>query len=592
MYRLNRVSDSESTSSVYSLGDLIGHSDLRELWVFNDDVDVDWLLEHLQAPEHIKIRIIYGATISEMEKLKRQWLDVYRQTWRQRRPVVAWCIPQVSSEGSHNTRMVILRRDAGLQVVILTTKLEPAYWETPITHPIWASPLLPVEQRDGVSKADSTHQFQQELVRFLREYEMRGISPPGRGDIRQLMSLIDSADFNSVGPVHFVASVPGQDNGWGVAQISPLLAQSTSVPLAVVNEIGKHVSKKWLASQPQADTYIVYPTSNEVKDINARWGGCYATDAEVTESLSPCRPPPGRGPCIGNLYLGITDELSETAEWAIVTSAPLSQASWGYRPIAHRQEPSGCGSEDPWRLLSWEAGVLIQARCVLFTDTRIFEDEQPYIIPCQWPPDIYVPGKDIPAAGELIEENRDDFHEPVSQSSFSENKFVTDILQDDVLSESGSEIPSETRYNQKIREEKTGISPSDSRDVSVFIPKTIDIQRRKVSSDGSLNSPLESQSHDQGRILDQHVATTGTATPSANKKTGTAFSDRERGQVSRTQKTPKTTPGRTRSSKKDNVDSVKPGGSQSPYSSKKKRRVIPFSRDRELRLEFDSEWKK
>lgn len=580
MYRFNRISEDEPHRSVFSLGDLIGHSDLRELWIFNDDVDVDWLLDHLHAPEHIKIRIIYGARQSEIDSAKRQWLSVYRSTWRQRRPVVAWCIPQLNTDGKHNTRLIILKRASGFQIIVLTTKLQPAYWDPSVTHPIWASPLLPFKD-ENCDSLKAPHHFQQQLMRFMDAYETHGISPPGRSDICQLKTLIESVDFSEIGPVHFVASVPGD---WGNIQLPSLLSQSTAAPLAVVNKIGKYVSEDWVSSQPQVDTYIVYPTLNESRSMSVKLEGCFATDPRITESLCPANPPPGRGPCIGNLYLGMTDELSETAEWAIVTSAPLSQESWGFHPEG-RNELSGHGVDDYWRILSWNAGVFIDKHSKISTNVRIYDAEMPYFLPCQWPPDIYIPGKDVPANSsiahenfEIIENQRSYYNSASSQESFHEE----DTRKISDAERRPSDAP-KTAVGAEQQFQKGGLQSEiigyeeDKGDCSMNFSPVF----RDTVNVGGPNIGYTAATDFDAQEISSSPASKSSKSPTQEKVKTVASQGENIRQfpiVRDQHETPNETPNNSSSGKK--IMNAK-------TSSKKKRRVVPFSRDKSLRREFN-----
>ena len=299
--------------------------------------------------------------------------------------------------GTHHSKMIILfRHDDLAQIVILTANFIPQDFR--MCQALWRSPLLPLmdSQKSSELPYDRTHigsgeRFKMDFLAYLTHY--------GRSKLGDLIEKLRRVDFSSV-QAALISSVPTTQASdtedpletlfaWPalrrVLKVVMFEAGSSSTP-QIVSQISSvaSVGEKWL-SQTLFPTlsiggilkkpihHIVFPTADSIrKSTEGYVAGAsihmktqrpaqkkqldylrpmlrhWAADDSGTDSVREA----GRKRAAPHIktYIRFSDEAMTKIDWALMTSANLSQQAWGAaeNPQTHKV-----------RVCSYEIGVLV-----------------------------------------------------------------------------------------------------------------------------------------------------------------------------------------------------------------------------------------
>ena len=390
-----------------SLRDILGNPLIKECWVFNFLIDVDFVMSQFDEDirDSVQVKIVHGSWRKEDSNKIR--IDEAAGRYPNVQAITAY-MPE--AYGTHHSKMIVLfRHDDRAEVVIFTANMIAGDWR--MCQAVWKSPPLPLQTSGYAEQADSSlsllgigARFKHDLLAYLQKYETR---------TKSLVSTLSQYDFSSVRAA-LVASTPGKQNLrrldpdtdtlWGWPAIQRVLG---NIPMAsldphIVIQISSvaSIGEKWAsntffdalslsatskdATQKKPKFSIVFPTPDEIrrsidgyscggsihmkiqspaqakqldylKPMLCHWAG----DAEVqaSESSSSMAISPANIRLAGRrraaphikTYVRFTDSSMTSIDWALMTSANLSTQAWG----------TAANEADEVRICSYEIGVVV-----------------------------------------------------------------------------------------------------------------------------------------------------------------------------------------------------------------------------------------
>lgn len=355
MLYVSRQRGDADTAPTISLKDLLGSPKLREMWHFNDDIDVNWIMKHTHKECHgiLESHFIYSATsFDERSSNSKNVISelANRDHWVFGHPI--------ETPSSHNLRMIILGFQSYWQIVVHTAKLTPEDWNHSVDY-IWISPELPSERGSSQRK----NQFQADFLEMLQSYKTENL-------IQQLATKLKHANFSAIRDTYFVGSSPflPSDKVAHLSRVRKLFGRTEKSQkiIAQVSRVG-NVNVEWLkefSSELNSDRppQIVYPTHLNIKRAitsllqkdKSSFHGDFAADLqELRPYLLPFEGVQSnrhRSFPHGNAYISFDSKSKDRMLWYMISTAGLVPDAWGT-------------STSPRCVPSWEAGVLIVRPC-------------------------------------------------------------------------------------------------------------------------------------------------------------------------------------------------------------------------------------
>ncbi|KAL8895093.1 MAG: hypothetical protein Q9192_003856 [Flavoplaca navasiana] len=365
-----------------SLGDILGDPLIKECWLFNYLIDVDFIMSQLDEDTRdlVQVKIVHGSWKEE---------DVNR---------------------INIVMIIIFRHDDTAQINIVTGNFIVRDWS--MCQAVWRSPLLPL-QTPSSSNPDSTgpfpigsgHRFKTDILRYLISYGQRRTGT--------LTFELQKFNFSSIRAA-LVASVPGKQNlrdtnpdeetlwGWPALQhaLRSVDPKTPKVKAHIVMQCSSvaSISKKWMdqfhnvlrSHKTQAPLppslkprfSLVFPTADEIRrsvdgyacggsihmktqtpaqqkqlgflrPMLCHWAGDEKANADIGERdgkhVEVRQALRRRAAPHIKTYARYSDQDMATVDWALMTSANLSKQAWG-------EEVNGKGEV---RICSYEIGVLV-----------------------------------------------------------------------------------------------------------------------------------------------------------------------------------------------------------------------------------------
>ena len=289
--------------------------------------------------------------------------------------------------GTHHTKMMLLRFEHGMRVVIHTANLVPGDWAQK-TQGVWISPIFPLLKSDQETPLDVTN-FKADLIAYLRCYKSSHLD--------KWIELIQKHDLSSA-KVFLIGSAPGKYKGWtdksrfGHPRLAKVLCgdygpteQSSNWPLicqfSSIGSIGSRLDNSWLrkellqslkdisknSNRENPEVKCIFPTVENVrnslegymagaslpfssnlatrqkdlvKEVFHQWKASLSGRTEASPHIKTyCRMSP--------------DNISMS--WFLLTSANLSKAAWGELQLNQTQ----------LSIRSFELGVLFLPRLLV-----------------------------------------------------------------------------------------------------------------------------------------------------------------------------------------------------------------------------------
>lgn len=452
-FQLTRIRDlsEEDNVDTITLHDILRDPMIKECWQFNFLFDIHFIMAALDpdVAATVRVKIVHGFWKAEDETR----LHLYEQA--QAYPNVQLIAAHMPEPfGTHHSKMMIMiRHDDTAQVVIHTANMIARDWAN-LTQGVWRSPLLPLlsatvdDGQSSTSPIGSGVRFKADLNHYLKAYQNR---------TRSLVEELEKYDFSAISAA-FISSAPGRfpDNsseegytqfGWlGLRQVlsSILCPRTSSAPGSIVVEISSiaTLSEKWLdnflfvlrsakevkgsnsgwtiGKKPRVR--FIFPSDEEVRSsldgyasgasihmkiqsaaqakqlkmlrpMLCHWAATNATNSEAVDGKGAHR---GRAAPHIKTYIRFKDEKMEEIQWAMLTSANLSQQAWGAIP-----------SGGHVRISSYEVGVVIWPQ--LFLDPGEWKNYDVRMVPMF--------GKDTPTEGEAETFLECNDHSPASKET-------------------------------------------------------------------------------------------------------------------------------------------------------------------------------
>ncbi|KAL8841858.1 MAG: hypothetical protein Q9176_003045 [Flavoplaca citrina] len=398
---VNGLADSTNIDTV-SLGDILGDPLIKECWLFNYLIDVDFIMYMLFfciCPVAMLLNV-RRFDLVEMQEAAKRYDNV--------RVITAY---MAEMYGTHHSKMIILfRHDDTAQINIVTGNFIVRDWS--MCQAVWRSPLLPLQtpsssnpDSPGTFPIGSGHRFKTDILRYLDSYGQRRTGT--------LTTELQKFDFSSIRAA-LVASVPGKQNlrgtnpdeetlwGWpalrhALRSVDPKTPKLKAHIVMQCSSVAS-ISKKWMdqfqnvlrshltqaplppSLKPQFS--LVFPSADEIRrsvdgyasggsihmktqtpaqqkqleflrPMLCHWAGDEKANAaigerdgkhvEVRQALRRRAAPHIK------TYIRFSDRDMATVDWALMTSANLSKQAWG-------EEVNGKGEV---RICSYEIGVLV-----------------------------------------------------------------------------------------------------------------------------------------------------------------------------------------------------------------------------------------
>lgn len=385
-----------------TLKGLLGDPLIKECWNFNYCHDIEFILDAFDSDvrDQVQVKVIHGFW--KREDRSRLILQEQASTHPNVQLLSAF-LPD--AYGTHHSKMLILiRHDDSAQVIIHTANMIAMDWEN-MTQAVWKSPLLP-ELADGSNNAGSSIEpvgsgprFKFDLLNYLRAYDTQRVI------CRPLVQQLEKYNFSEIHAA-LVASVPCHQDvdsnvrtAWGWPGLKTILnsipvhpsstgpaeviAQVSSISTLSEREIAA-IKKALLTSQNppsslsvQSAFKVIFPTADEIRrslngwlsgnSIHTKMGaGKTKAQEKQLQNFRPmlnywagdgaahaetARKEAGRRRAAPHIktYVRFTDPTLESIDWALVTSANLSNQAWGGTCSA---------AGDVW-IKSYEIGVLV-----------------------------------------------------------------------------------------------------------------------------------------------------------------------------------------------------------------------------------------
>lgn len=461
---------SDDNYNTISLRDILGDPLIKQAWIFNFCFDVDWTMKHFDADvrELVDVKIVHGSW--RKEDGNRQGIQEALTNWKNVKEVTAYMPDQF---GTHHSKMIVLfKHDDTAQVVIHTANMLDKDWNH-MTQAAWVSPSLPLErqavEQKGLGAIGSGRRFKHDLLRYFKAYgsKLKALSQEmSKYDFSQVRGALvtsvpsdtkvgDSADEawghlnlrHSLKALHSHKDRARTRNGNIDSQ--HLVCQVSSIATLPAYWLQNTVYKAATPTPPTTGAFcftsellttsIIYPTPSDMQDALTGYatGGSIHTKTSTPNQLkqvTSLRPELKRWgkkapnpdlragrhniPPHIKTYICFESEPSREnptpdIEWALLTSANLSQQAWG----TVEKPPRGVINMKSAQVhvASFEVGVLVWPELYLpesspaaITSESPDEDtassqsiKQPALIARMVP----VFGQDTPQYPEVLDEN-------------------------------------------------------------------------------------------------------------------------------------------------------------------------------------------
>ncbi|MCJ1468872.1 hypothetical protein MMC07_007502 [Pseudocyphellaria aurata] len=407
--QLNSVEDLPDSLNVdtISLKDILGNPLIRECWVFNYLIDVDFVMSKFDADikDLVQVKIVHGSWRNEDGNKIR--IDEAAKRYQNVQAITAY-LPE--AYGTHHSKMIILfRHDGHAEVVILTANMIAGDWR--MCQAVWKSPLLPLQTSAHAEPASSSlpslgsgARFKHDLLAYLKKYDTR---------LKSLASSLSQYDFSNVRAA-LVASTPGKQNlrsldpdtdtlwGWpAIQRVLGTISMASPKPYIVVQISSvASIGEKWASNtlfdalsssetsketkKPRPKFSIIFPTPDEIRrsiDGYSCGGSIHMKTQSVAQSkqlaflrpmlchwagdAEPQSPQDSSSMTVSSAnirkagrrrvaphiktYVRFADSSMTSIDWAMMTSANLSTQAWG----------SAINASGEVRVCSYEIGVVV-----------------------------------------------------------------------------------------------------------------------------------------------------------------------------------------------------------------------------------------
>ncbi|KAM3186062.1 hypothetical protein ACTXT7_005112 [Hymenolepis weldensis] len=143
---------------------------------FNYMFEVDWVVQQYPAKyRSLPLLIVHGASDGQVSELRQKASKMSNIT------VIEAPLP--IAYGTHHTKMMLLKYDDGMRVVIHTANQIQSDWSLR-TQGIWISPKLTPGNKDSKTN------FRADLIEYLKTYDSRQLD--------HWIDVVKSHDFSSV----------------------------------------------------------------------------------------------------------------------------------------------------------------------------------------------------------------------------------------------------------------------------------------------------------------------------------------------------------------------------------------------------------
>lgn len=337
---------------------------------FNYCIDINWMMT--QYPPEFRnkpVLVVHGLQ-------REAKADLINQA-SQYAPHIKLCQAKLPDPfGTHHTKMMILKYQEGLRVVILTANLMSHDWNQK-SQGIWMSPLFP-PITDSSQSGDSETNFKRDLVDYIRAYRA--------SDLKPVEEMLTNHDMSSA-KVFLLGSVPGRHQGqeklrWGhmrlrriledhapLKQGTPTLSLSNNAPIgsswyimgqfSSIGSLGSN-PKQWLEAEfsqslssmnpkqkigfgsldANSRLRLVFPCVEDVRNsLEGYQAGASLPYARATAAKQPWLKSffhkwraSKRGRSLASPHIksfAQIDPSHSKAAWFVSTSANLSKAAWG-----------------------------------------------------------------------------------------------------------------------------------------------------------------------------------------------------------------------------------------------------------------------
>ena len=143
---------------------------LEESAQFNYMFDVEWLIKQYDTSfRKLPLLIVFGnkANNLEIEQMNNQ-VKNYQN--------IKLCPVRLTNMfGTHHTKMMLLKYENGIRIVIHTANLVAGDWNEK-TQGVWLSPLFPHLGPNHSKEDNSTTKFKSDLLDYLKSYNSKSIS--------------------------------------------------------------------------------------------------------------------------------------------------------------------------------------------------------------------------------------------------------------------------------------------------------------------------------------------------------------------------------------------------------------------------------
>ncbi|ODQ66402.1 phospholipase D/nuclease [Nadsonia fulvescens var. elongata DSM 6958] len=392
-----------------TLASLIGHDDLVAMWQFNFVFSLQFIMSKIspRARPKLMVNLIHGLEESPGGTLQAMEYDRQHGYYRKNIKFIKAKMP--FRFGSHHTKMMVLKftdshqyRDC-VQIIVHTANMIAKDWNG-LTQGVWKSPML--ERKPLNPSLDS--QFEQDLLKYLAAYDL--------AETNELIKLLKQYDFSPIKAI-FIASVPGYHGinaegnfDWGAGKLrhvirglntkrakfvdpsssnkqnSPkIIAQVSSIAtlgpdpkylyslLCDMKGLDPEDSARQktanITSDLLADLELIFPRVEDVREslegynsgVSIHCFKYFSTQSKQYEYIRPLlrtwkATRAGRQRVLPHIKTYYSyDEITDTLNWYLLTSANLSKQAWG--SISYNAKRCS----DEIYIQSYECGVLLHA---------------------------------------------------------------------------------------------------------------------------------------------------------------------------------------------------------------------------------------
>ncbi|VDO03054.1 unnamed protein product [Rodentolepis nana] len=284
------------------------NGELQESAQFNYMFEVDWMIQQY-PPKYrsLPLLIVHGYGDRQSRELGQKAFKMCNLT------VVEAPIP--FAYGTHHTKMMLLKYDDGMRVVIHTANQIQSDWHLRTQgQVIWLSPKLTPGNKDSKTN------FRADLIQYLEAYDSRQLD--------HWLDIIKNHDFSSI-KVWLIASVPGRHKGNRMNLFGHLKLASIYPSVKTVREslegYGAGECLPYCSNIATRQPWLRYFLHD--------WVGCNpGVSRAIPHIKSYCRCSPD----------------GKSVAWFLLSSANLSKAAWGCYQVNKSQ----------LMIRSYELGVL------------------------------------------------------------------------------------------------------------------------------------------------------------------------------------------------------------------------------------------